>query len=355
MQPLLFPVLVIMRFSFSLLRQLLPLALAAWLCMWVLTIPAMREYGVSSLTVAIVLGMLLGNTAFDRFASQLAQGMAFSKTQLLRLGIMLYGFRITLGQLAHVGWAALLVDMCIVLGTFLLALYLGKRLGLGSNLVALVGAGSAICGAAAVLAVQPVLKAEGRDVGVGVATVVVFGTIFMFLYPVLSHWIVPQDAVDGAWFAWGIFTGSSIHEVAQVASAGAAVNTAVADVAVITKMIRVLLLAPFLLMLPWLMRRFSGGEEMADNSKLVIPWFAIGFLGMVVLNSVISLPKQVSAVLIDFDTFLLTLAMFALGLTTRWQSIRQAGIKPLLLAGMLAVWLLLGGGLLSYLVYCLFA
>ena len=338
----------------SRLWQLIPPTLAAVLCMYLAALPALARNGVSPLTLAIVLGMALGNTVAAPYLLRIGEGIAFSKGRLLRLGIVLYGFKITWAQLSFAGWPALFADVSVVCGTFALALWLGRRLGMERDTAALVGAGSAICGAAAVLAAQPVLKAKEADVGVAVATVVVFGTLAMFVYPLLAALLLPSVADADACFGWGIYTGASVHEVAQVAAAGAAVNPQVADVAVITKMIRVLLLAPFLLALPWLMRRFGGGTA-AQGGALALPWFALGFLGAVAANSLLPLPDTVRHALLTTDTFLLTAAMFALGLGTHWQSIRQAGVRPLLLAGMLALWLLLGGGTLSYLALRLFA
>ena len=337
----------------SRLWQLIPPTLAAVLCMYLAALPPLAQNGISPLTLAIVLGMALGNSVAAPHLPRIAEGIAFSKGRLLRLGIVLYGFKITWAQLAFAGWPALFADVGVVCGTFALALWLGRRLGMERDTAALVGAGSAICGAAAVLAAQPVLKAKEADVGVAVATVVVFGTLAMFVYPLLAALLLPSVADADACFGWGIYTGASVHEVAQVAAAGAAVSPQVADVAVITKMIRVLLLAPFLLALPWLMRRFGGGTA-AQGGALAMPWFALGFLGAVAANSLLRLPDTVRHALLTVDTFLLTAAMFALGLGTHWQSIRQAGVRPLLLAGMLALWLLLGGGTLSYLALRLF-
>ena len=336
----------------SRLWQLIPPTLAAVLCMYLAALPPLAQNGISPLTLAIVLGMALGNSVAAPHLPRIAEGIAFSKGRLLRLGIVLYGFKITWAQLTFAGWPALFADVGVVCGTFALALWLGRRLGMERDTAALVGAGSAICGAAAVLAAQPVLKAKEADVGVAVATVVVFGTLAMFVYPLMAALLLPADG-GGAWLGWGIYTGASVHEVAQVAAAGAAVNPQVADVAVITKMIRVLLLAPFLLALPWLMRRFGGGTA-AQGGALALPWFALGFLGAVAANSLLPLSDTVRRALLTVDTFLLTAAMFALGLGTHWQSIRQAGVRPLLLAGMLALWLLLGGGTLSYLALRLF-
>mgnify|MGYP000495611639 CR=1 FL=1 len=286
----------------SRLWQLIPPTLAAVLCMYLAALPPLAQNGISPLTLAIVLGMALGNSVAAPHLPRIAEGIAFSKGRLLRLGIVLYGFKITWAQLTFAGWPALFADVGVVCGTFALALWLGRRLDIDRDTAALVGAGSAICGAAAVLAAQPVLKAKEADVGVAVATVVVFGTLAMFVYPLLAALLLPSVADADACFGWGIYTGASVHEVAQVA-----------DVAVITKMIRVLLLAPFLLALPWLMRRFGGGAPAAQKGAPALPWFALGFLGAVAANS------------------------------------------PLLLAGMLALWLLLGGGTLSYLALRLFA
>ena len=327
----------------SRLWQLIPPTLAAVLCMYLAALPPLAQNGISPLTLAIVLGMALGNSVAAPHLPRIAEGIAFSKGRLLRLGIVLYGFKITWAQLTFAGWPALFADVGVVCGTFALALWLGRRLDIDRDTAALVGAGSAICGAAAVLAAQPVLKAKEADVGVAVATVVVFGTLAMFVYPLLAALLLPSVADADACFGWGIYTGASVHEVAQVA-----------DVAVITKMIRVLLLAPFLLVLPWLMRRFGGGAPAAQKGALALPWFALGFLGAVAANSLLPLSDTVRRALLTVDTFLLTAAMFALGLGTHWQSIRQAGVRPLLLAGMLALWLLLGGGTLSYLALRLF-
>lgn len=341
-----------MKRYIGILIQLLPIILMAWLCIQLAGISIFAINGIGPLTLAIVLGMMLGNTIPAQYMHYLSEGIQFSKSKLLRLGIILYGLRMTLSQLFNVGWSALITDILVVCSTFGLAILLGKQLKLGHQMAALIGAGSSICGAAAVLAAQPILNAKEHDVGVAVATVVVFGTIAMFIYPLMATIILPVHSTVATWFGWGLYTGGTVHEVAQVAAAGAAVNSVVADVAVITKMIRVMLLAPFLLVLPWLMRYFYKDIEKNDKN-IIIPWFALGFLVMIGLNSVISIPSLLHHTLLDFDTFLLTIAMFALGLTTHWHSVRRAGIKPLIMSGILALWLLLGGGIISYMAYLL--
>jgi uncharacterized integral membrane protein (TIGR00698 family) len=174
-----------------------------------------RRLGLSGLTVAIACGIIAGNTFFPRVATHTAAGVDFSKSTLLRAGIILYGFRITFQQIAEVGWPGALIDALMVSLTFLIAVQLGTRVfRLDRQTAMLIGAGSAICGAAAVMATEPVVRAQAHKVSEAVATVVVFGTIAMFTYPLLySHLGLSQHA-------FGIFAGSTIHEVAQECERG---------------------------------------------------------------------------------------------------------------------------------------
>ncbi len=313
---------------------------------WLAGLPAFSRLGFSSLTLAIVGGMLLGNTVYRSVVTHCHFGVTFSKAKLLRLGIILYGFKLTFQDIASVGLTGILIDVLVLSSTFLLAYWIGHRkMGLDERSVILIGAGSSICGAAAVLATEPVLKAPVEKVTVAVATVVVFGTLGMFLYPVLYAVVRPFGLSE---FAYGVFTGSTVHEVAQVVAAGRAVSEAAATSAVITKMIRVMLLAPFLLILAaWLARR-RGGSDATGGRRLVIPWFAVAFIGMAGFNSLQWLPAAAVEALVAFDTLVLAMAMAALGLTTHVSAIRQAGARPLVLATALFGWLLTGGALINY-------
>jgi len=312
------------------------------------------EHGFSALTVAIVLGMLLGNSVYGSFAATSGAGVSFSKQRLLRAGVVLYGLRLTLQDIAHVGWAGVLIDALVLSSTLALAWLAGTKLfKLDRHTALLVGAGSAICGAAAVMATEPVLKARAEKVTVAVSTVVVFGTLAIFLYPALytlnQHWgWLPAGAQ-----AFGLYTGSTVHEVAQVVAAAHAMGEQAADTAVIAKMVRVMMLAPFLILLSAVMarsQRHSGsahGEAAHAHTRLSIPWFAFLFIGVVVFNSLQWLPASTVAAVNDLDTLLLAMAMGALGLTTHVGAIRQAGVKPLLLGALLFVWLIVGGGAIN--------
>lgn len=317
----------------------------------------LNQHGFSALTLAIVVGMILGNTIYPSIAHQCGRGVGYSKQMLLRAGIVLFGLKLSLLDIAHVGMTGVLIDTVMLTSTFFLAVILGTRVfGMEPKAAMLIGAGSAICGAAAVMAAEPVVKGRAEQVTVAVATVVIFGTISIFLYPILYnlHWsFLPATSAT-----FGIYEGSTIHEVAQVAAAATSTGKGAAGTAVIAKLVRVMMLAPFLIILSaWLARdpvhnqSHVNADGVAVKPKIVIPWFAFGFVGVVILNSMNNsmqfIPKSIIGFTIDIDTLLLSMAMGALGLATQISSIRQAGIKPILLATVLFVWLIFGGALVN--------
>ncbi len=298
-------------------------------------LPWLSSAGLSVLTLAIILGMLVGNTIFPSFADRADAGVDFSKNILLRTGIVFFGFRITFQDIAQVGWAGVVIAALIVGGTFLLAVVLGTRVfRLDKHTAMLIGAGSAICGAAAVMATEPVVKGKPQQVTVAVATVVIFGTLAMFAYPFLFSLSGLDD------LAFGVYIGSTVHEVAQVVAAGAAVSEHVAATAVIEKMIRVMMLAPFLLVLSVIVSR---NQSTASNRRIVIPWFAVLFIVAAGVNSSNILPASLVEGILHIDMMLLAMAMAALGLRTRFASLRQAGLRPILLAATLFAFLVVGG------------
>lgn len=340
-------------FSFSRVSILLPgLSVSAglgMLAMGLAQLDSMQRHGMGALTIAILLGMLIGNTAFPRMAAACAAGVVFSKQNLLRVAIVLYGLRLTFQDVGQVGLGALLIDALMLSSTFALALLLGlKLLKLDRATVILIGAGSAICGAAAVMATEPVLRARSEKVAVAVATVMLFGSIAMFLYPLLYSLNQQWQWLPGSAQKFGIYLGSSMHEVAQVVAAGRAISPEVANAAVITKMLRVMMLAPFLLLLSaYLLRAQPQGAGQEPAARLAFPWFTVGFMLVTGLNSVALLAPALVRQLIAVDNLLMAMAMAALGLGTQLSAIRQAGIKPLLLGALLLVWLMAGGATIN--------
>jgi uncharacterized integral membrane protein (TIGR00698 family) len=314
----------------------------------------LQSNGISALTLAIVLGMVVGNTVYPRISAAADAGVSLSKATLLRLGIVLYGLRLTFQDIGDVGWAGVAIDAAVIGSTFGLACVLGTRvLGLDRKTAILIGTGSSICGAAAVMAAEPVVRARAEQVMVAVATVVVFGTLAMFLYPFLYHVNAQYHWIAMSPHAYGVLAGSTIHEVAQVVAAGRAVGEQAANTAVIVKMVRVMMLAPFLILLSVWMSRSTRYDAASDRvaqcgaakqcGGFVVPWFALGFIAVAGLNSLALLPPAIVSQVIDIDGALLAMAMAGLGLSTHISAIRKAGMKPLALAALLFVWLTCGG------------
>ncbi|HDN2512936.1 TPA: YeiH family putative sulfate export transporter [Providencia rettgeri] len=315
------------------------------------------DIGLGALTLAILLGIVVGNTFYPTASKSCDTGVKFAKHYFLRAGIILYGFRLTFQQITDVGATGVIIDALTLTSTFLLAYWLGKKVfGLDDETTILIGAGSSICGAAAVMATEPVVKASASKVAVAVSTVVIFGTICIFVYP----WIYQLNAHFG-WFpatqeTFGIYIGSTVHEVAQVVAAGHTIGTDAENASVIAKMIRVMMLAPFLIILSAFLSRKAAAKSgnSTEKSKITIPWFAVFFILVAGFNSLHLLPQALVQQIIALDTILLAMAMVALGLTTHVSAIRQAGIKPLLMALILFAWLIIGGLLINLLIQNIF-
>lgn len=304
---------------------------------------------VSPLLWATIFGMIYGN-CFNKGEAKhaLASGIKFSKGRLLRLGIILYGFKITLQQIAGIGLAGLATDAFMVTSTLTLGIILGQRVfGLDETTSTLISSGAAICGCSAVLATQPVVGGESHEVSAAVGTVVLGGTLSMFLYPFFYKWIPCLAASPKL---MGIFAGSTIHEIAGVVAAGKAMGGEVAVTALVTKLARVLLLAPALTTLSWIKNqkcirdaKAAGVEVEPNTCKLMLPWFAFGFVALSALNSVITLPTALVKMASKTSAFSLVCAMAALGVESDLGEIRKLGSKPILLAACLWVWLTVGG------------
>ena len=327
----------------SMLHGVLLITLFSCAAFYIGDMSFVNELSLSPMIVGIVLGMLYANSLRNNLPETWVPGIKFCSKRVLRIGIILYGFRLTLQNVMEVGLPAICIDAIIVAVTICGGILIGKMLKMDSNIALLTSVGSGICGAAAVLGAESAIKAKPYQTAVAVSTVVIFGTIAMFLYPALyNNHIVELPAQ-----LMGIFTGSTVHEVAHVVGAGNAMGESVSQPAIIVKMIRVMMLVPVLLIIGFfMMRTAKTAIGKGERGKVDVPWFAILFLVVIGFNSLDLLPEGVVNFINTFDTFLLTMAMTALGAETSIDKFKKAGFKPFVLALILFVWLI-GGG------YCL--
>lgn len=334
------------------LHGILLIALFSFAAFYIAGFPIVKRLSFSPLIVGIVLGMLYANSLRNKLPETWVPGIKFCTKQLLRWGIVLYGFRLTLTEVAAVGIPAVAVDLVIVTVTIFGGVLLGRLLKIDRDTALMTSTGSAICGAAAVLGAEPVVKCEGYKTAIAVSTVVIFGTLSMFLYPLMYRMGLLDGLTDTG---VAVYTGSTLHEVAHVAGAGNAMDPTdalgIAGTATITKMIRVMMLAPVLVVMGFVLGRRKSSGVCREKSKIAVPWFAFGFIGIICLNSLLQYLFGAESVreiplngAIEYaDTFLLTMAMTALGTETSIDKFRQAGAKPFVLAGLLYVWLVAGG------------
>lgn len=282
----------------------------------------------SPMILAIGIGILFHNTVSTPI--QAKAGVQFALRRLLRLAIILLGLQLTITQVIEVGGRGMLIIAATLLATFQFTRWFGARLGVEPKLAELIAAGTSICGASAVIATNTVTRGSDEDVAYAVACVTVFGSLAMFVLPFLGG-LLQLDA-----HTFGLWSGASIHEIAQVVAAAFQRGQEAGEFGTIAKLSRVILLAPLVLGLGWLARRAAarkGGDE-AGHGQVPVPWFVIGFVALVALNSVISIPDAPKKILITLTAVLLTMALAAMGLETDLRKLRMKGVRPFLLGAM---------------------
>ncbi|WP_010139358.1 YeiH family protein [Oceanicola sp. S124] len=275
----------------------------------------------SPLILAMGLGMA-GRVLLGPLAAA-EPGLRFARQHLLRAAIILLGFRLTLAEVGSLGLGVALAVAGTLAATFLLTRVLGRWLGVPAPLAELIAAGSAVCGASAIVACNTVTRGRDEDVAYAMACVALFGSLGMLACPVLAGPL----GLDPR--AYGLWTGASLHEVAQVMGAGFALGDEAGTVATLAKLFRVALLAPLVLML--------GAGRRAGGTRPPMPWFVLGFLAAMVVNSLVPLPAVLLAGAAQLSAVLMAMALAALGLGTDLGQLRRRGVRPLLLAGLAAL------------------
>ncbi|WP_245850689.1 YeiH family protein [Paenibacillus herberti] len=316
-----------------LLQGLLLTALLAAVARMLSELPGLGVIG--PLVLAILLGMayreLMGGVPLGA-----AAGITFSSRQLLRLGIILLGMRLNLMDIIKAGPQVLLLDAIHIAVTIPFVYWVSKRLGADRNLGMLTACGTAICGAAAVAALSPQLKARQEETAVAAAVVAILGTIFTITYTLLYP-VLKLGAVG-----YGAWAGSTLHEVAHVLAAAAPMGREALDMAVLVKLARVAMLVPVALLLGvWVQRsaRNSAAEHTASPAKagtrsgkepIPVPWFIFGFLAMSGVNTLGIIPPSVADAMVVAAYLLIAMAMAGLGLGVDFRVFRRLGGKAFL-------------------------
>ena len=258
-------------------------------------------------------------------------GIVFSLKRVLRLGIILLGLQLVATQIVQVGLAGAGVILITLAATFVFTKWFGRAIGVDAKIAELIAAGTSICGASAVIATNTVTEGSDEDVAYAVACVTVFGSLSMFLYPMLPALLHLSPR------AFGLWSGSSIHEIAQVVAAAFQDGSHAGEIATIAKLTRVMMLAPLVIVLGIIAARRAAQD--ADRTKRKappMPWFVLGFIALVIVNSMVAIPAQPKAWIAAGTAFLLSMALAAMGLETDFRKLKAEGLKPLGLAA--AAW-----------------
>jgi uncharacterized integral membrane protein (TIGR00698 family) len=281
-----------------------------------------RHFPLSALVFALVLGMMLNFLAKDE---RNRAGIQAASSLLLRTGVALLGLRITVAEVASLGWATVAMVVAGIGLTIALGIAASRKLRLGDRFGLLSGGAVAICGASATLAIATVLPKHAdseRDAGFVVIAVTALSTVAMLLYPVVAAMAGLDD------HATGVFLGGTIHDVAQVVGAGYAVSTQAGDIATVVKLLRVAMLLPVCIVIGMVLQA-RGGQ--AGSSPPVLPWFAVVFAILVVLGSAGWVPAAAIEAGGTLSTWMLVTAMAAIGMKTSLRSLAKVGPKAVLL------------------------
>lgn len=277
---------------------------------------------VSPMILAVLAGILIRNTIGLPSGAQ--AGITFSIRRILRFAIILLGMQLTVGQIIALGAGGAAIVAASLAATFVFTVWFAKLIGVDVNLAYLIGAGTSICGASAVVATNAVAGAEDDDVAYAVASVTVLGTVAMFAYPPLAA-AIGLNARE-----YGLWSGTSIHEIAQVVAASFQHSQSAGEFGTLAKLSRVMLLAPLVLAIGFYLANLESAARPA--TKPPIPWFVVGFVFVIGANSLLNISSETRAWLMTCTTFLLSVALAAMGLETQLSRILGKGIRPFALA-----------------------
>lgn len=274
-----------------------------------------------AIIIAVIFRQIFG------YPEAIRSGITFSSKRLLRAAIILYGLKLNIDTVLSDGLGLLALDAGVIVFAIFAMIWLAKTFKADKSISLLLGVGTGVCGAAAIAAIAPIVKSKDEDTAISVGIIALMGTVFAIIYTILRPFL-PLDAIQ-----YGIWSGSSLHEVAHVALAGEPAGEDGLAIALLGKLGRVFFLVPLSFIFIAIMKRKNKGDESAA-SKIEFPWFLLGFiifslLGSYVLGPIVPVSENVMEGISVLTTWLLTAAMVGLGLNVSLQALRTRALKPL--------------------------
>lgn len=304
----------------------------ATLAFWAAKQPFFSEtLHLGALLLVILVGMAWRTVS--PLPSHFKPGITLAQKPLLRWAVAGLGFKLSLGELAKIGGPALAVVTVCTFAALWFGWWIARRLAIGEKLGLLLGVGSSVCGASAIVAADSVVQSEKSDAACSLGIVTLLGTIGIVIYPLIGRALGMTD------FQYGLWNGASLHEMAQVVAAGHGFSPGAEATATVVKLARICLLAPIVLYLAWMLRK--QGSETGDAKVQAVPWFLVAFVVFVGINSIGFIPKETVKLINEGVLWLLCVGMAGVGLNSGFQDVKSAGWMPVL-AGFLQ-WLFLAG------------
>jgi len=248
-------------------------------------------------------------------------GIQFSAKTLLKIGIVFLGLRLNFALVAQLGWKIVLANFIVIALGLLTAEFLGRRLGLSTSLRRTLAVGSSICGATAIAAAIPVLNPENEEVALSITVISILGTLAVLGYLFVAQMLNPSNLL------YGSFVGATLQEVAQVVAAGYSFNTEAGDIALVTKLLRVAMLAPVLMIIGLLPN--NATEEPTAKRPPMLPWFLAGFIVFGIINSLGILPDVLVNALVQLSLYLTAIAMAAIGMGINVRVLGKFSVKSI--------------------------
>lgn len=278
--------------------------------------------------IGILLGMLWRNTI--GITDIFIPGIAFCSRKVLQWSIVFLGFGLSFTQVLQTGMSSLSVTLITLSVAFISAWLLGRALGIGGKLSALIGVGTAICGGSAIAAVSPIIKPENQDMAMSISVIFLFNIVAVLIFPPLGHALGLSDAGFGLW------AGTAINDTSSVVAAGYSYSIAAGDIATIVKLTRATLIIPIcLILIVWQVWRTKSDTNGVSFAK-IFPWFILWFVLASVASSLNVIPVYLLDPLKQLAHFLIIVALTAIGLSSNLRQLIKAGLKPLALG--LGVW-----------------
>ena len=296
-----------------------------------------EHYNAPVMLFALLLGMAV--SFLYQQDTPCSCGIDFTASTLLRAGVVLLGLRVALGDLIVLGWQTALMLAGAIFTTIVLGVFLAKAFGLQKRFGALTGGSVAICGASAALAISTILpKGENheRDTLLTVIGVTAMSTIAMIVYPIIAAQMGMDDIKAG------IFLGGTIHDVAQVVGAGYSVSEEAGDMATLTKLVRVAMLMPVVLIMMLVIKRFyTAKQNMKEGDVPKVPLFLVGFIAMMLLNSFVTLPEYIVETGSQVSRFFLVVSITAIGMKSNLGKLAEVGALPIMMILTETLWIAL--------------